>query len=211
MKQKLIIKVCGIKFPENQEAILELSIEMLGFIFYPNSKRYVGNLPKETLIQLFQTNISKVGVFVNEDIQNLLELAKKYQLSFIQLHGKETPEICQRVKNSGFKVIKAFGVDEDFNFKLTEAYSGVVDYFIFDTKARTYGGTGKKFNWKQLEKYNGKTPFLLSGGIKPEDADSIKKIQHPKLVGLDLNSGFEDQPGLKNIQQLKKFIDEIKS
>jgi phosphoribosylanthranilate isomerase len=109
------------------------------------------------------------------------------------------------------KIIKAFSVNEDFQFHKTKPFEGVADYFLFDTKTNLPGGSGEKFNWEILNRYNGDTPFLLSGGISPEDAEEIKKIDHPQLAGIDLNSGFEDEPGLKNIEKLNVFIEEIQS
>jgi len=135
----------------------------------------------------------------------------KHQLNHIQLHGSESPEYCQKVKDAGFRVIKVFGIGDDFNFERTKPYTGIADYFLFDTKAVSYGGTGRKFNWALLEKYKGSTPFFLSGGIKPEDAEQINKINHPLLYGIDLNSGFEEKPGLKNTELLRQFINEIKA
>ena len=115
------------------------------------------------------------------------------------------------MKNQGLKIIKAFRVDESFQFHKTKPFETIADYFLFDTKSNLPGGSGKKFDWKILEKYKGKTPFFLSGGIQPEDAEEIKKIDHPQLAGVDLNSGFEDEPGLKNIEKLKNFITELKN
>lgn len=194
------------KFTENREAVEQLAVDWLGFIFYPPSKRYIGENPDE---RLFQTDKIKVGVFVDENAFEILALAKNLGFEWVQLHGKENPLTCRILKNQGLKIIKAFRVDDAFNFSKTRDYSGVADLFLFDTKSSLPGGSGKKFNWKILGKYKGNTPFLLSGGIGPEDVDEIKKINHPNFEGIDLNSGFEDEPGLKNSEKLKKFITEF--
>ena len=196
--------------PENRKAVEQAGAGFLGFIFYPKSKRYIGNLEEISKQLLFDTQLPKVGVIVNEEFKTVIDLASKHGLNYIQLHGSESPEFCQKVKEAGFKVIKVFGVGEDFNFKKAEPYTGIADFFLFDTKAITHGGTGRKFNWALLENYKCSTPFFLSGGIRPEDANQIKSISHPKLYGIDLNSGFEEKPGLKNTALLKQFINEIK-
>lgn len=204
----LTIKVCGMKFTENRELVEKLDVDMLGYIFYAPSKRFVGDTPD---IGLFQSEKPKIGVFVNENAFEMMGLAKNLNFEYIQLHGKENPKTCGMLKNQGLKIIKAFSVDDDFKFSTTEAYIHVVDYFLFDTKTKQHGGSGKKFNWEILDSYKGKTPFLLSGGIGPDDAKSIKALSHPLLAGIDINSGFEDKPGLKNIEKLKEFITEIKT
>lgn len=203
----LKIKVCGMKFTANREAVEKLPVDFLGFIFYPKSKRFVG---ESTEHGLFNSTKTKVAVFVDENAFEILGLTKNFGFETVQLHGKENPKTCQLLKNQGLKVIKAFNVSEDFDFSLLKAFADTVDYFLFDTKTELPGGSGKKFNWEILEKYQGNIPFLLSGGIGPEDAKAIKKLNHPQLFGIDLNSGFEDEPGVKNIEKLKGFIMQIK-
>lgn len=195
------------KFTENREAVEQLSVDLLGYIFYPPSKRYVG---ENTDAGLFNSEKPKVAVFVNESIYEILALAKNFEFQFIQLHGKENPKTCEILKKQGLQIIKAFSVNENFKFKSTEPFEGIADYFLFDTKTKLHGGSGKKFDWEILENYAGQTPFLLSGGIQPEDAEIINRLEHPQFAGVDLNSGFEDEPGLKNIEKLNKFIAEIK-
>ena len=208
MQKKLKIKVCGMKFPDNREAVENLSIDFLGYIFYPPSKRYVGDIPDE---KLFRSTKPGVGVFVNENAYAIFGYAKKLRLNWIQLHGKENPQTCQLLKNQGLKIIKAFSVNEDFQFHKTKLFEQVADYFLFDTKSNLPGGSGKKFNWEILEGYTGNVPFFLSGGIGPEDAKNIRQINHPQFAGVDLNSGFEDKPGIKNIEKIKEFIVKIQS
>ena len=208
MIRKLRIKVCGMKFAENRKQVEKLGVDFLGFIFYEPSKRFIGETPE---MELFNSKTKKVGVFVDENVFEILGLAKNLGLDFIQLHGKENPKTCRILKSQGLKIIKAFSVNEKFNFSETKAFEKVADYFLFDTKTEIPGGSGEKFNWQILEQYEGHTPFFLSGGISLDDAKSIKKINHPKFTGVDLNSGFEDEPGLKNIERLKQFIESIRN
>ena len=195
------------KFTQNREQVEALGVDLLGYIFYAPSKRFVGDSPDAGL---FQSDKPKVGVFVNENAFEILGLAKNFDFEYIQLHGRENPKTCGLLKNQGLKVIKAFPMDDDFKFATTTPFEENVDYFLFDTKTKQHGGSGKKFNWQLLENYTGNTPFFLSGGIGPDDAEEIKELNHSMLAGVDLNSGFEDEPGLKNIEKLRKFITELK-
>ena len=208
MERPLRIKVCGMKFTENRQEVEKLGVDFLGYIFYAPSKRYIGETPETGL---FNSEKAKVGVFVNENAFEILALAKNLGLDYVQLHGNENPKTCQILKMQGLKIIKAFSVDEKFDFVKTQAFAKVTDFFLFDTKTEQHGGSGKKFDWQILGKYNGHTPFFLSGGIGPEDVESIKNINHPKFTGVDLNSGFEDEPGLKNIEKLKLFMEELRN
>ncbi|MDR2910003.1 MAG: phosphoribosylanthranilate isomerase [Bacteroidales bacterium] len=196
------------KFTANREQVEKFPVDLLGFIFYPLSKRYVG---ENTQTGLFNSGKPKVGVFVNENAFEIMALAKNMKLNWIQLHGNENPKTCNLLKNQGLRIIKTFSLDENFQFDNTKVYEQAADFFLFDTKTDLPGGSGQKFNWKILNRYEGNTPFILSGGIKPEDAEEIKGIIHPKFAGVDLNSGFEDKPGLKNIGNLEMFITKIKS
>lgn len=196
------------KYTANRTAVEKLPVDFLGYIFYPSSKRFVGDNAEPGL---FSSVKPKVAVFVDEAISEILRLSKKYDIHYVQLHGDESPEICKALKEQGITIIKAFNIDEDFNFSTLRAYENISDYFLFDTKTALPGGSGKKFNWEILSRYSGKTPFFLSGGVQPEDALIIRQITHSQLFGVDLNSGFEDEPGQKNIEKLKKFIRELKA
>jgi phosphoribosylanthranilate isomerase len=207
MTRKLRIKVCGMKFTENRQQVEKLNVDLLGYIFYPQSKRFVGDNPEPGL---FNSEKQKVGVFVDENAFEILALAKNLGFEYVQLHGKENPKTCQILKTQGLKIIKAFSIDEAFKFSATKPYEKVAEYFLFETKTTVPGGSGQKFNWKILENYKGNTPFFLSGGIGPDDVKSIMEFNHPKLTGVDVNSGFEDEPGLKKIEKLEKFIAEIR-
>jgi len=203
------IKICGMKISENIRAVATLHPDFMGFIFYPKSPRYAEPLDIVTLNALPKT-IKKIGVFVNENLENILTIATKYNLDGVQLHGNELVEMCKELKKAGFIVIKVFPVAEAYNFKVTKAYEGACNYFLFDTKTDAYGGSGVKFNWGMLSEYVGDTPFLLSGGIAPDDAEAILKIEHTKFVGIDLNSKFEVKPGEKDVELLKSFLNEIR-
>lgn len=195
------------KYTQNRQEIENLYVDFLGYIFYSSSKRFVGETPEPGL---FNSEKPKVGVFVDENAFEILALAKNLGFEWVQLHGKENPKTCQLLKRQGMKIIKAFSVDENFNFETTQQYEKVANYFLFDTKTENHGGSGQKFDWKILDKYEGHIPFFLSGGIGPDDVKSIMEINHPKLTGVDVNSGFEDEPGLKNIEKLEEFITKIK-
>ena len=202
------IKVCGLKQPENIKAVAALKPDYMGFICYGPSPRYIDTLSSGAL-QAIPGNIHKTGVFVNETAEIISALIDQYGFDTIQLHGDESPEFAAAFKGRA-TVIKAFGVDNDFDFSKLTAYAGHVDYFMFDTKTSIYGGSGKAFNWDILNKYTLNTPFFLSGGISPDNIEEVKNITHPQFYAVDLNSRFEDEPGLKNIQKLEKAFDIIK-
>lgn len=204
-----VIKICGMKFPENITTVAALHPDFMGFIFYPKSPRYAEPLHIETLNSL-PKSIKKIGVFVNENMENILTIAHKYNLDGLQLHGTELESMCAELHKAGYIVIKAFPIAEAYNFKVTKKYEGTCDYFLFDTKTEAYGGSGVKFNWGMLDEYTGDTPFLLSGGIAADDTEAILKIEHPQFAGVDLNSKFEISPGLKDVELLKQFITTIK-
>lgn len=197
------------KDPINRLALEVLPIDIFGFIFYPPSPRNVNPDDLSNLRKLTDTQKNKAGVFVDSTADQIMKIIQLARLTHVQLHGNETPGFCGQIRKTGVSVIKVFRVDELFDFAKTKPYQGKVDFFLFDTKAEKYGGTGKKFNWQILEKYKIDIPFFLSGGIDPADAESIKKLDHPMLSGIDLNSGFEDEPGLKNFEQLNVFLDHI--
>jgi phosphoribosylanthranilate isomerase len=204
-QEGLLIKICGMKSPENIRAVAALHPDFMGFIFYPKSPRYAEPLDSAAL-QALPKSIKKIGVFVNEDMENILTFVYKYKLDGVQLHGTELVEMCKELRKTGLIVIKAFPIAEAYNFRVTKPYEGFCDFFLFDTKTDAYGGSGVKFNWGMLNEYKGEAPFLLSGGIAADDAEAILKIKHPKLVGIDLNSKFEVKPGVKNVELLRGFL-----
>lgn len=200
----MIIKTCGMRDADNIRAVSELHIDWMGFIFWPPSSRYVSEKPS-----FLPTRQKRVGVFVDARIEEVKSKADEYALDLIQLHGKESPAFCEWLKaNSRPQLIKAFNIATQEDLEQTRPYEGLVDYFLFDTKAKMVGGNGTQFDWSVLSAYQGNTPFLLSGGIGPGDAEKVRNFHHPQLAGIDLNSRFELSPALKDIEKLKQFITE---
>lgn len=185
--------------------------DYLGFIFYPKSARYVGDDWDTNIINQLPESIQRVGVFVNENIGFILSTCNKYGIKTVQLHGIETPQYCSRLQRKGYTVFKAFQVDDDTELKEIEAYKGKCDYFLYDTKSKGLGGSGRKFNWEKLNELNAAGPFLLSGGITSKDANHIKALKLSNLKGVDINSKFEISPALKNINLLDEFINELRN
>lgn len=196
--------------PENISGVVAALPDYLGFIFYPKSKRFVGSDFSAETLKSVPESVKKVGVFVDELQEKVIGTCKNLNLQVAQLHGSESPEQCSVIHRSGLTVFKAFSIDESFDFSMLTDYSGVCDYFLFDTKGHLPGGTGQKFNWQLLEKYQGEVPFLLSGGIGPDDLEAIRHFGHPRWRGIDINSGFEIEPALKDIEKVKYFISEIR-
>jgi len=196
------IKVCGINNQQIQE-VDHLDVDMIGLNFYPQSKRFV-----KKKIATNTIGSSLVGVFVNSTMDNLRKKANTYDLDFLQLHGDESIEYCIEAKEIA-QLIKVFRITEVFNFEQVKAYENHVAYFLFDTYTPKYGGSGLKFDWKVLANYTGNTPFLLSGGIGPEDAEMLQAIKHENFWGIDLNSKFELAPANKDLYLLENFIKEI--
>jgi phosphoribosylanthranilate isomerase len=200
----MIIKTCGMRDADNIRAVSELGIDWMGFIFWAPSSRYVSEKPS-----FLPTRQKRVGVFVDARIEEVKSKADEYALDLIQLHGSESPAFCERLKaNSRQQLIKAFNIATQEDLVQTRPYEGLVDYFLFDTKAKMVGGNGTQFDWSVLSAYQGNTPFLLSGGIGPDDAEKVRNFHHPQLAGIDLNSRFELSPALKDIEKLKQFITE---
>ena len=214
----MVVKVCGMRDADNIREVerlrvgdgtsgMALGIDMMGFIFYPKSSRYVSERPA-----YLPQKCKRVGVFVDEDIENIMKIADDYALDFIQLHGHESPEQISHLSPlaSHLSIIKAFNIATKEDLDATAPYAGLVDYFLFDTKGPSVGGNGEKFDWSVLSNYEGESPFLLSGGIGPDDAERISSFHHPKCAGIDLNSKFESAPALKDIDKLKEFIKKIR-
>ncbi|MDY4410398.1 MAG: phosphoribosylanthranilate isomerase [Prevotella sp.] len=231
------IKVCGMRDAQNIRDVAALDIDLMGFIFYPKSPRFVSLISSQAGIipdysperlnmavnadgkpgYIFPKRIKRVGVFVDEMPQTIITYVYNYSLDYIQLHGKETPTLIDNLRRTlvpdlvpDIKVIKAFGITSADDLQQCEAYEGYADLFLFDTRTPLKGGSGRQFNWSVLESYHGRTPFLLSGGIGPEDADRVKAFHHPQCVGIDLNSRFETAPAMKDVELLSKFIKQIK-
>lgn len=202
--------------PENIRQVAETGIDLMGFIFYAHSARSIDNGKwkidnerKNSSLNNFQ--LKRVGVFVNATPEEMMETAVRYRLDYLQLHGNESPDICYTLHKREYAIIKAFSIATEEDLKPVADYEGRADYFLFDTKCSSYGGSGKQFDWSVLSAYKGQTPFLLSGGINPDSVEALRNFSHPKLAGIDLNSGFETSPGMKDVEKLKTFIDKIKN
>jgi phosphoribosylanthranilate isomerase len=209
--RELMIKVCGMKYPENISEIAKQEIDLMGFIFFPKSSRYVGvNFPKSNL-SLLPSSIRSVGVFVNEFTDVEADFVQRVGLDMVQLHGNESPRDCMRLQEMDIPVIKAFSISTADDFEQCKPYHGTCDYFLFDSLSKKRGGSGMKFDWNLLEKYTGNTPFFLSGGISPDDAQAIIDLQHPYLKGVDINSRFEIAPARKNVDWVNGFCTHIRT
>lgn len=194
------------KDAENIRSIETLGVDLIGMIFFPNSPRFVCAIPS-----YMPQKGKRVGVFVNAGVDEMLQTAEKYKLSTIQLHGDEPKETCNKLRAEGYQLIKAFQIAEAEDLKKTSEYDGLCDYYLFDTKSSSHGGTGKAFDWNVLQHYKESTPFLLSGGISLANIDRLAKFNHPQCVGFDLNSQFEISPGLKDAALIKQFINRIRT
>ncbi len=207
------IKVCGMREAGNVQAVARLGIDMMGFIFAPKSPRYTDQVPARTDAD---SDVLRTGVFVNADEADILRRVSDFDLDYLQLHGTESRETClllrEKLAESGraIKLIKAISVKDTDDVKRYGEYVGAVDWLLFDTKCPMMGGSGKQFDWSVLEAYDGDVPFLLSGGIGPDDAERIRNFHHPKCIGIDLNSKFEIEPGLKDVEKLKEFLLKVK-
>jgi len=200
------------KQPENIREVADLHPDYMGFIFYEKTPRYF-----ENEIPGISPEIKKTGVFVDATSAYILEKVRIHELNAIQLHGSESPEFCKNLKkelSEEIELIKVFSVKDSFDFKNLDDYDGLVDFFLFDTKGKTKGGTGKTFNWEVLKNYTSATPFFLSGGIGPEEIKAVKELQQyfqqnkkeNLLYAVDVNSRFETEPGIKDVEKLKKFL-----
>ncbi len=207
--KKFAVKVCGMREKNNISQLVQLPIDYIGFIFHPQSPRYVGENIHKSIIDLIPGSIKKVGVFVNRPVKEVLRIAKENQLQCIQLHGNEIPDYCNAIKEEGFTVIKAFKAGTELLTCETANYRFAVDYFLFDTPTANFGGSGQKFDWQMLMQQKFYLPFFLSGGISLEDVSKIKNLEIPGLVALDINSRFETSPGLKDVEKIKNFIEAL--
>jgi len=198
----MFVKVCGITTFDQAKEISQL-VDYIGFIFYAASPRNIEH-------SFPSLKAKKVGVFVNEPLAQLMEIARLEKLNAVQLHGSESPEYCAALTGQ-IEVFKSFGISDNFNFAETTEYEPFVDYFLFDTKTPDHGGSGIPFNWTKLNEYCGKTPFILAGGLSPSILAELKSFKHPNFVGIDLNSGFESEPGIKKTAILKQFLHDIRN
>jgi phosphoribosylanthranilate isomerase len=204
------LKVCGMREAGNIAEIAGVGTDYIGFIFYPESPRYVGDNFNVKVVASIPSNIKKIGVFVDESVDRVLATGKKYELQGFQLHGKESPEYCGLLKDAGFIVIKAFAIDENMDFEILQPYKPVADYFLFDTKTPKHGGSGKTFDWEILKGYDNSKPFFLSGGIDAGHIPEIGRLAGLNLHAIDINSRFELKPGLKDAVKISEFLRELR-
>jgi len=207
------IKVCGITLPEQAGALEEMGVTLAGFIFYPKSPRYMANKISPEKMKQVKGKIAKVGVFVNATYDDLMKTVEDYRLDMVQLHGDETPKYCEKIADY-ISVIKAFRLGENDNIEwMVRPYQDVCDMFMFDTMGAGYGGTGKKFNWEVLKQSSISKPFFLSGGIEPGDEKRLKEFSESpaakNLFAVDINSRFEVTAGIKNMEKVKSFCQNL--
>ena len=207
---------------DNIRDISALGVDMIGLIFYPPSPRYVQQFSSGAgIIPDYAPDMGKtplrVGVFVDDMPQNIVTRVYNYKLDYIQLHGNEPRETLENLRATidpdikpKIKIIKAISVSSAEDIKKYKEYVGAADLFLFDTKCKTVGGSGEQFDWQVLQAYDGDVPFILSGGIGPDDAERVRNFHHPKCIGIDLNSKFEIEPALKDVEKLKQFLVKVK-
>ncbi len=215
------VKVCGLREPDNITAVSALAPAYLGFVFYPSSPRFAGKPSLSEWVSANDELLAKqelFGVFVNAEMDYVLNTVHDFRLDWVQLHGDESPGYCRELKLlwsvdtlRKASIAKAFSITPDFDFNATNPYVGSCGLFIFDTGGQgAHGGTGKQWNWDKLKEYTGPVPFLLSGGIGPGDSEAINKLDHPQLRGIDVNSQFETEPGIKDTRQLELFLRKLR-
>ncbi|WP_289104407.1 phosphoribosylanthranilate isomerase [uncultured Bacteroides sp.] len=202
----MIIKVCGMKHAGNIRALDKLKPDMTGFIFHSSSPRFADAVP-----EYMPSSSLRVGVFVNSETEYILYKVREFGLNLVQLHGNESPEQCRAIRNKGIDIIKTFSLKTDNADTITAPYDGLCRYYLFDTPCAAYGGSGKTFDWTLTQSYHGNTPFLLSGGIRPESLEQISSFRHPSFAGIDINSGFETAPGMKDIEAIAEFIKRLRT
>lgn len=224
----MLIKVCGMRDPQNIAEVSKLGINLMGFIFWPKSPRYVSQISSRAgiipdrvsndMLDGKQADIKYVGVFVDDMPQNIVTRVYNFKLDYVQLHGNESPVMIDNLKATlipdiapDIKIVKALSIREADDVKRWREYEGHADMLLFDTKCKCVGGSGEQFDWSVLDEYDGNIPFILSGGIGPDDVERVKAFNHPMCVGIDLNSKFEIEPALKDASLLGNFLKEVKS
>ncbi len=224
----MIIKVCGMKDGENIRQVAALGVDWIGMIFWDRSPRNVTMIPTHAGIIPDRASLSfakndtesktkLVGVFVDEMPQNIITRVVNFNLDIIQLHGHETPTVIKNLRSTldpdihpRIQIAKAISVNNIDEIEQYKQYEDCVDYFLFDTKCKTVGGSGQQFDWSILKAYHGKKPFLLSGGIGPDDAERVRSFHHPMFAGIDLNSRFETAPAQKDVEAIRQFLAQLR-
>ncbi len=234
----MIIKVCGMRVAQNIREVSALGVDWLGLIFWKDSPRYItqitsrgGFIPDYTsfeaeqprlggkpLFQYKENNPKRVGVFVDDMPQNIVTRVANFSLDFVQLHGEESPVMIENLRATlepdirpNVKIIKTISVESAADFAKCTPYVGLVDYFLFHNKCEQKGGSGEKFDWSVLGEYNLDVPFLISGGIGPDDVEMVKAVSHPQFAGIDVNSKFEIEPAVKDVEKLKTFVEALRA
>ncbi len=203
---RLLVKVCGMRDATALADVAELGPDFLGFIFAPRSPRFVGEALAPELVRTLPPAIWKVGVFVDETTDHILATARRFGLAAVQLHGHETPAQCEALGDAGLLVMKAFPVGRAVDFAALLPYVPHCDFFLFDTKGAAAGGNGAVFDWHLLAGYNLPVPYFLAGGLALEHAAGLAALRLPGLVGVDLNSGFETAPGVKDAGRVAQML-----
>jgi len=207
------IKVCGITQLKQLQQLDGMDIDFAGLIFYKNSPRFVGDKIKGEELREADFDIKKAGVFVDATYDEVMQTIEDYELDTVQLHGNETPELCEKLSES-IEVIKTFRIagNELMVDKMVKPYDEVCDYYLFDKGGmqETLGGTGQKFDWEVLRNSRIEKPFFLSGGIGPDDVSALKYFAHPDLFAIDINSKFEISPGVKDMGKILGFIRQVR-
>lgn len=204
------IKICGLKHKTNLFDVVEAGVDYVGMIFYEKSPRFVLDSLYPEDVWFLPDEVEKIGVFVNATFDEIKKYAKLYQLNLIQLHGNELPELCKQLQDLGYGVIKAFGVDSEFDFSILNEYKEVVDFFLFDTKTLAHGGSGVTFDWNILSNYTLDIPVFVGGGVGLENLNELLNFNFPFLYSVDMNSKLEKEPGLKDISKVQKAVELVK-
>lgn len=218
----MIVKVCGMREQRNVDDVVAAGADWIGMIFWRLSPRYAGTAHIDT-----PPGVTRVGVFVDEQPDTLARTAADRRLDIVQLHGAETPAMIDDIRKAidaarhtgtphpsahrRTRIMKVVSVAATEDIDRWRDYDGLVDLLLFDTRCNTTGGSGRQFDWNALCRYDGRIPFLLSGGIGPGDAERVRRLGHPALLGVDLNSRFETAPGTKDPIALRTFINKIKT
>ncbi|HUH75582.1 MAG TPA: phosphoribosylanthranilate isomerase [Chitinophagales bacterium] len=210
MSKNVKLKICGLRHKNNIFDVVEAGVDFIGMIFYEKSSRYVVDALYPEDVWFLPDEVEKIGVFVNASFDEIKRYAKLYQLDFIQLHGSESPELCKQLQDAGYGVVKAFGVDNTFDFESLKPFKEVADYFLFDTKTPDHGGSGITFDWSILSNYTLDIPAFVGGGVSLENLNDLLSYDYPFLHAVDMNSKLEIHPGLKDIEKVQKAVELIK-
>lgn len=205
----LKLKICGMREPSNILEVAGLQPEYMGFIFYDKSPRCVPanfKIPAE-----FPVKVKRVGVFVDQEPEQIINRVHQHDLDFVQLHGHESVAFCEKLKEQSIGVIKVLSLEDKFDFNVTKSYSDAADYFLFDTKGRYRGGNGQVFDWNLLQRYDQEIPFFLSGGLSVDNISNVNALKNLNLHAIDVNSGVETAPGVKDVVKVEEFIKNLKS